>query len=221
VRGTRPSWEAAAHHSLAERCPAEIPALSVHPRFGRLGVFLALGLVLSPRQGSGQFPQSSPPSANAEEPRPVPELDKLSFLVGDWAHSEIYHLGPQGPGGPGAGRSKAAWLLGSHFIYILYATRGPWGYREARAFLSWDGGAYRLDWFDDQGRVRRFSGTSPKAGELDLTGELSVNGQPAEERVLVRRREDGKVLLTIEISLPHRKPDSLMEAVLSKVPSSD
>jgi hypothetical protein len=168
------------------------------------------------------YPQATPPPSgtSATQEAAHSELEKLSFLVGDWVHSEIYHATPSGPG---AGRSKVAWLLGNHFLYILYATRGPWGYREARGLLSWDSGAglYRLDWFDDHGRTLHFTGSSPKAKELALSGSLVLNGQPAEGHLLIRSREDGKLLLTIEIAGKDRKPDPLMEAVLSSVPPSE
>jgi hypothetical protein len=201
----------------------------VNPQIRCLAWGLALALLLGTHNGAEASPQApatpSPavPPPGTEETQSVPELRKLTFLVGDWAHAEVYHAGPQGPGGPGAGRSKVAWLLGDHFLYVLYATRGPWGHRESRGFLSWDVEAqtYRLDWYDDLGNVRRFSGVSPKAGELSLVADLRVHGQNAQERALIRHREDGKLLLTLEIVLPDRKPDPLMEAVLNPLPASE
>jgi hypothetical protein len=183
--------------------------------------------LLIPVFGAAASPQAPPAISPAVSPPATedtaPELRKLSFLVGDWAHAEVYHAGPRGPGGPGAGRSKVAWLLGDHFLYLLYATRGPSGHSESRGFLSWDvdAQAYRLDWFDDQGNVLRFSGVSPKAGELSLVADLRIAGQMAQERALLRRREDGKVLLTLEIALPDRKADPLMEAILTPLPVSE
>jgi hypothetical protein len=150
-------------------------------------------------------------------------MQRLSFLVGDWTHVEIYHGGPQAHSGPGAGRSKATWLLGNHFVYILYATRGPWGYLEGRGFLGWDEAekSYRLDWFDDRGHRRHLVGGSAREGEIALAGDIPWGAQKAEERVVLRHRDDGKILLTIEVVLADHKAEPFLEAVLSPLPTAE
>jgi hypothetical protein len=176
-----------------------------------------LALLLSVPPALAQEPSPTPPPPESPPPPArTPELQRLAFLVGDWTLSELYHAGK---GGAGAGRAKGSWLLGDRFLYILYASRGPWGYAEARGFLCWDEDekGYRLDWYDDRGHRRQFRGASTRDGELVLTGEENWHGQKAGGRVVFRRREDGKILLTIEFQVPGGTSDPFMEAVLSPV----
>jgi hypothetical protein len=114
-----------------------------------------------------------------------------------------------------------SWLLSDRFLYLLYASRGPWGYRESRGFLSFDpeARAYRLDWFDDRGRVVKLVGTLGKPGELDLLSDPKANGTPV--RAEVRRREDGKLLLTLELVPAGSRPEPLLEALLTLLPPSE
>ena len=167
------------------------------------------------------MPSPEPPLG---EPTLAPELQRVAFLVGDWTHTELYHRGAQPQSSPGAGRSKASWLLGDHFLYVLYASRGPWGYFEARGLLSWDAAekAYRMDWFDDRGHTRRLRGVSTRPGELTLTGEIDVEGRGEEGQITIRHREDGKLLLTVEAS-PTGQPKGtpLLEAILSPLTSPE
>jgi hypothetical protein len=107
---------------------------------------------------------------------------------------------------------------------VLYASRGPWGYFESRGFLGWDAAekAYRLDWFDDRGRVRRLRGASSRPGELTLAGEIDVEGHLQAGQVTIRRRDDGKLLLTIEAApAAQEKGAALLEAILSPLASPE
>jgi hypothetical protein len=151
-------------------------------------------------------PAASPgasPSAVPELPKPPAELQKLAFLVGDWIYSEVYHAGPMGPGGKGGGRSKNAWTLGDHHLYVIYASKTPFGEIEGRGFLGFDPErkAYRMDWFNNLGAALRYSGDFNAEGVLVLTAEYTVEGQKARQQFSIKKQEDGKVLFVNELAV--------------------
>jgi hypothetical protein len=150
--------------------------------------------------------QTPPPTAPAATPvatatppplpTPAPEVQKLSFLVGDWVHEETFQPGPMGPGGTGKGRSKSALALGDHFVYTIYATNSPMGKLEARGFFGWDGEkkTYTMSWFDNMGMATQFTGNFDAEGALVMNAEYSYQGTPVKERFSIKKQPDGKLV---------------------------
>jgi hypothetical protein len=103
-----------------------------------------------------------------------------------------------GPAGKGAGRSRNAWALGDHYLYMVYAGNTPMGKIEGRGFLRWDASAklYALDWFDNMGLAFHYKGDFGPDEVLTLAGEYSHGGQKVREQLTVRKQEDGQVKLT-------------------------
>jgi hypothetical protein len=185
---------------------------------------LTFGLLLTLEPLWAQEPNPSPTPGPAPPALPLvgPELGRLSHLVGEFVHSEIFHPSPLGPGGKGAARSKGTWILGDHYLYLLYASRRPGGLYEARGFFFWDGEAkvYHLDWFDDLGARKRYAGEFTAKGALVMTAEYSLDGQPARERLTFNVREDGKILMASEVAVGEGAPTPVMESLLSPVSPS-
>jgi hypothetical protein len=180
----------------------------------------------TPSPAPSPAPAASPtPAASAapaappapETPRPAAELQKLSFLVGDWIHAENYPAGPSGPGGKGGGRSKTAWVLGDQHLYVLYASKTPMGTVEGRGFMGWDpdARAYRLDWYDNAGRVVRYAGDFAPDGALVLKGNVNRQGRTVEETFTIKRQDDGKVLFTIAVPGEGGAPMVVLESQAS------
>jgi len=149
---------------------------------------------------------SSPAAAAAaapELPKPAPELQKLEFLKGDWVHEEKYEASPMGPAGTGKGRSRNAWVLGDHHLYMVYAGNTPMGKMEGRGFLRWDTLArqYTLDWFDNMGLAFHYKGDFGPDGALSLAGEYTHEGQKVRERLTVQKQEEGQVKLTSALAI--------------------
>jgi uncharacterized protein DUF1579 len=165
-------------------------------------------------------PASQPaPAATPAPPQPALELQKLSFLVGDWVHDEVHHPGAMGPGGPAKGRSKAQWILGDHHLYLNYVSRGAMGSIEARGLLGWDADkkAYHLDWYDNLGQAVRYQGDFNPEGALLLSAEYTLNGQRVKEELTIKRQEGGKVLFVT--ALPG--PDGALKPVFESTATPD
>ena len=154
---------------------------------------LAIAQATTPPAPAPPAPAAAP--AVPELPKPAPELQKLSFLAGDWVHDETYETSPMGPGGKGAGRSRNQWVLGDHHLYMVYAGNTPMGKIEGRGFLRWDPNAkvYALDWFDNMGLSFHYKGDFGADGALNLSGEYGHGGQKVREQITVQKQDDGQV----------------------------
>ena len=187
------------------------------------------GVLFVPSLALGQTPPTSPPSpvpasspaaaAPAPElPKPAPELQKLAFLKGDWVHDEKYEASAMGPAGKGAGRSRNAWVLGDHHLYMVYTGNTPMGKMEGRGFLRWDAGAklYAFDWFDNTGMAFHYKGDFGPDGTLTLGGDYSHGGQKVREQITVQQQEEGKLKFTSSLGVgegAELKP--VVEAILT------
>jgi hypothetical protein len=162
-------------------------------------------------------PAPAPATSPAELPKPAPELDKLSFLVGDWVHAENYYPGPTGPGGKGGGRSKAAWVLGNQHLLVSYVSKAPMGQIEGRGILNWDpqAKAYRMYWFDNTGASTVYSGTFNAEGALVLSADSASGAGPAKQQFTIRKQEDGKVLFTHQIGAGSEPLKTAFESLAS------
>jgi hypothetical protein len=175
-------------------------------------VTLAVALAV-PSLAFAQAPPASPapaaspspaaPAAAPELPKPAPELQKLDFLKGDWVHDEKYEASAMGPAGTGKGRSRNAWVLGDHHLYMVYTGNTPMGKMEGRGFLRWDAAArqYTLDWFDNMGLAFHYKGDFGPDGALNLAGEYSHEGQKVREKLTVQKQEEGQVKLTSALAV--------------------
>ena len=153
-------------------------------------------------QAPAPTPAASPAAAAtpapAAMPSPAPELQKLNFLAGDWVHEETYNAGPMGAGSQGKARSKAAWVLGNHHLYVIYAAKSPTAQIEGRAFLGWDPRSkqYHMDWYDSMGASTRYTGDFDASGALVLSGEVPIEGNMVRQQFTIKPQADGKVLYT-------------------------
>ncbi len=162
-----------------------------------------LAMAQTPPAPATPAAEGAPAAPAPELPKPAAELQKLAFLKGDWVHDEKYEPGPMGPGGKGAGRSRNAWVLGEHYLYMVYAGNTPMGKMEGRGFLRWDAGAkvYALDWFDNMGMAFHYKGDFGADGALTLAGEYSHGGQKVREQLTVTKQSEGQLKLTSALAV--------------------
>jgi hypothetical protein len=175
-------------------------------------LFLSLSASLLHAQGTGKAtapPAPAPTTAAAPAPaaplpadaaKPAPELTKLQFLVGDWVHDEVYD--PTGSAAKGAARSKNAWILGDHQLYLVYKSNSPRGVYEGRGFMGWDpdAKAYRLAWFDNTGLAQVYTGTFDPEESLIFSGEYTTGGQRVRQQLTIKKQPGGKFLLTDQMA---------------------
>jgi hypothetical protein len=69
--------------------------------------------------------------AQAQAPKPGPEVRKLHVWVGHWTYEGEFKPGPLGPGGKVTGELTGQMILGGFFFQGRWAQKGPVG--EARA----------------------------------------------------------------------------------------
>jgi hypothetical protein len=161
---------------------------------------------------------ASAPSAATDGPKPAAELAKLQFLVGDWVHEEV--IDPSGSGGKGAARSKNAWILGDHHLYLIYKSNSTKGVFEGRGFLGWDANtkAYRLAWFDSTGLAQVYTGNFDPEEALILSGEYMVGPDKVRERLTIKKQPGGKFLLTDETATGDAPMKVSLESMASPAP---
>jgi uncharacterized protein DUF1579 len=181
--------------------------------------FALLGLpAMVLAQAPAPTPTATPTAApTPEPPKPAPELAKLQFLVGDWTHDELHHGGPTGVAARGVARSKIAWILGGHRLYITYKSVSAAGEQEGRGILGWDteDKAYRLDWYDNRGRADRYSGSFNPEEALVLAGEPVIEGERHRQQLTIRKQPGGKFLLTDESAPADQVPKLTLESLAS------
>jgi hypothetical protein len=147
-------------------------------------------------------------------PSPAPELQKLNFLAGDWVHEETYNAGPMGAGSQGKARSKAAWVLGNHHLYVIYAAKSPTAQLEGRALLGWDRRTrqYYMDWYDSLGDATRYSGDFDASGALVLAADVNMEGRTVREQFTIKPLPDGKLVFTSAAPGPDGAMKTLFES---------
>jgi hypothetical protein len=156
-----------------------------------------------------------------EPPKAPPELTKLQFLVGDWLHEEIHHGGAGGVPVRGVARSRMAWILGGHRLYLVYKSVGPKGDYEGRGLFGWEAGekAYRLDWFDNHGGVQRYLGGFEPDEALVFSAETSSDDGRRRQQLTIRKQPGNKFLLTDESASGDQAMALTLESLASAAPA--
>lgn len=166
-------------------------------------------------------PTATPTATPTLGPRPAPELEALQFLVEERTHEEIYHPGFLDAHGRASARSKAAWILDGHRLYLVYKSRTPAGDFESRGLLGWDPvrRLYTLDWFDNTGAARQYAGDFDPQGNLVLGAEAVVKGENVRESFSIHKADGGKVLFLVERSVGTGPVKLMLESLAGKAPA--
>ncbi len=133
-------------------------------------------------------------------------LEPLRFLLGDWQ--------ADGGGKPGEARGGFTFALGlqdrvlvrtNYAEYPAAAGKTASRHDDLMVLYATEAGELRADYYDSEGHVIHYVGTSPAAGELVLVSEIS--GSAPRFRLTYRRGADGALGGSFEVA-PPGKPDS-------------
>ena len=134
----------------------------------RISVALAAAAVLATRLSA-----APPPGP----PQPGPEVQKLSYFVGDWTSEADIRPGPMGAGGKATGSSSCHWIDGNFFVSCKDESTTPMGKMSGLGVMGYDAAKKVYTWsgFNNMGQAEVAKGTvSGKTwtytGENDLGG---------------------------------------------------
>jgi hypothetical protein len=138
------------------------------------------------------------PRAAGEAPHP---LQPLGFLLGEWEAS-----GGGSPGQASGGFTFAAGLQGRVILRTNYAdypaTSGKPAFRhdDLMVVYATEAGEIRADYYDSEGHVVRYAGTTPGTGQLTLVSEPATASPRF--RLSYRLQPDGTLEGRFEIAAP-------------------
>jgi len=94
-------------------------------------------------------------------PKPGPELQKLSFFVGNWTSEGDMKAGPMGPGGKVTIQEDGKWMDGGFFIVFHSSFKTGMGNGTGIALMGYDPheSVYTYDEFNSMGEADHFKGT--------------------------------------------------------------
>ena len=94
-------------------------------------------------------------------PKPGPELQKLSFFVGNWTSEGDMKAGPMGPGGKVTIQEDGKWMDGGFFVVFHSTFKTLMGNGTGMAFMGYDPqeNVYTYDEFNSMGEADHFKGT--------------------------------------------------------------
>jgi hypothetical protein len=119
--------------------------------------------------------------AQAQAPKPDPELKKLSVFVGHWTYEGEYKPGPLGPGGKVAGEYTGQMILGGFFFQARWTEKGPAGETQGLDIEAYDpvNKNFVSNWYLSDGS--RFSGVTAISEKTDaIAGKFLLTGKQYE-----------------------------------------
>ena len=101
------------------------------------------------------------PAFAQDPPKPGPELQKLSFFVGNWTSEGDMKAGPMGPGGKVTIQEDGKWMDGGFFIVFHSSFKTGMGNGTGIALMGYDPqeSVYTYDEFNSMGEADHFKGT--------------------------------------------------------------
>jgi hypothetical protein len=152
------------------------------------GILLSLP-VLTARGGS-----TAVIAAQASKPKPVPEMEKLNFYLGEWDYTETYGKGPNGPKNTGVYTSKPG--PGGNSLINTFHSQGPVGDFEGLLVITWDPKekAYKLYVFGNDLPGALVSTGAFEGDTLVFRAEITAQGTTVKLRNTTRVTEPGKMV---------------------------
>jgi hypothetical protein len=116
--------------------------------------------------------------AQAQAPKPDPQVKKLNAVVGHWTFEGEQKPGPLGPGGKFAGEYTAQIILDGFFMQSVEKEKGAGGKMLALGIEAYDpvNKNFTSNWYYSDGTI--FSGTLSVSGKtFTWAGKLVVAGK--------------------------------------------
>jgi len=174
-----------------------------------IGILLSLP-VLAARGGS--IPAQA---AQVTKPKLAPEMEKLSFYLGEWDYTETYGKGPNGPKNTGVYTSKLG--PGGNSLINTFHSQGPVGDFEGLMVFTWDPRekAYKLYVFGNNLPGAMVSTGAFEGDTLVFRSEITAQGATMKLRNTTRVMEPGK-MVSEQFAVRGDAPETLMVHVEAK-----
>jgi hypothetical protein len=133
-------------------------------------------------------------TAQESKPKPAPEMEKLSFYLGDWEYTETYGKGPNGPKNTGLYTSKLG--PGGNSLINTFHSQGPVGDFEGLLVFTWDPRekAYKLYIFGANLPGALVETGAFEGDALIFRSEITAQGATMKLRNTTRVTEPGKMV---------------------------
>jgi hypothetical protein len=121
--------------------------------------------------------------AQAQAPKPDPEMKKLSVLVGHWTYEGESNPGPLGPGGKETGEMTCQMILGGFFLRCGWTEKGPAGAARGLMLSGYDSvnKNFATEWYFGDGS--RPSGVISIAGNTwNFAAQWAVAGKQIQHK---------------------------------------
>ena len=131
-------------------------------------------------------------SAQQNKPKPAPEMEKLSFYLGEWDYTETYGKSSNGPKNTGVYTSKLG--PGGNSLINTFHSQGPVGDFEGLQIFTWDPRekAYKLYVFGNNLPGALVETGAFEGDTLVFRSELSAPGATVKLRNTTREKAPGK-----------------------------
>jgi hypothetical protein len=166
---------------------------------------VALGLVIFAGLLVGGVSRGQEKAAPAKALELAPELQKLSFLIGDWRYTEKYEKSPMMPdGGSSEGIYRATIGPGGHSILTDFDEKtGPMAGAAGHEVITWDAAKSSFDAYafvsDGPGCFTR-AGTWEK-DQLVFSREMNAGGKTVRMRFVYTEAKPDAITIEVNIGI--------------------
>jgi len=154
-------------------------------------------------------------SAQQAKPKPAPEMEKLSFYLGEWDYTETYGKSPNAPKNTGVYTSKLG--PGGNSLINTFHSQGPVGDFEGLQIFTWDPRekVYKVYVFGNDSPGALVETGAFEGDTLVLHAEVGPPGATMKLRNFTRVTEPGK-LVSEQYMLRSTAPETLLVHVEAK-----
>jgi hypothetical protein len=154
----------------------------------------AVGILLSLPVLAARRENIAVNAAQESKPRPAPEMEKLSFYLGEWDYTETYGKSPNGPKNTGVYTSRLG--PGGNSLINTFHSQGPVGDFEGLLIITWDPKekAYKLYVFGNDLPGALVETGAFEGDTLVFRSEITAQGITMKLRNTTRVTEPGKMV---------------------------
>ena len=174
-----------------------------------VGILLSLPVLASRRWSIAAH------AAQESKAKPAPEMEKLSFYLGEWDYTETYGKAQNGPKNTGVYTSKLG--PGGNSLVNTFHSQGPVGDFEGLMVFTWDPRekAYKLYVFGNNLPGAMVSTGAFEGDTLVFRSEITVQGATMKLRNTTRVTEPGK-MVSEQFVVRGNAPETLLVHVEAK-----
>ena len=150
-------------------------------------------------------------------PKPGPELQKISYFVGNWTSEGDMKAGPMGPGGKVTIQEEGKWMDGGFFVVFHSTFKTAVGNGTGIALMGYDPqeSVYTYDEFNSMGEAEHAKGTLD-GDTWTYTAEEKMNGQTMNGRFTIKQLTPTSYSFKFEMSPPGGEFATVMDGKATK-----